>query len=305
VRIGVGGSASTLNAIVDEARAAEAMGAATYSLSNVFAHDAIGALAVVATRTDRIELLTAVIPAFPRHPMALAQQALTAQVVAGGRFTLGVGASQQPLIERVLGLSYEKPARRMREYLQVLLPLLQGQPTRFEGEFYRVRGGLTVNDARPVPCLIAALGPHMLRLAGELSGGTVLWLTGAKAVARHIAPRIRRAAANAGRPGPRIVCGLPIVLTREVDAARARANELWAGYGRLPSYRAMLDAQGVATPGDVVLAGDESALDAALAELEEAGVTTFLGTPFAVGDGAVERTHEYLAAKARESRRHE
>ena len=300
MKIGIGGSAGTLPGIIEEAKAAEAAGMATYSISNIFGHDAIGVQTVVALQTERIELLTAVVPSFPRHPMTMAQQALTAQAAAQGRFTLGIGLSHQVVIERILGLSYDRPARHMREYLQVLLPLLKGEAVRFDGELYHVHGALRVQDAKPVSCLIAALAPVMLRLAGELADGTILWLAGAKAISDHIAPRMRRAASAAGRPDPRIVCGLPLALTNDTGGARAKANEVWGAYARLPSYRAILDKQGAATPGEVVLAGGEAALDAALKELEVAGVTTFLGTPFGTEDGGVERTRDYLAAKAHE-----
>ena len=298
MQIGIGGSAATLTGIVDEAAAAERAGLATYSTSNIFAHDAIGALSVAATRTARIELLTAVVPAFPRHPLSLAQQALTAQASARGRFTLGIGASHRPVIERVLGLSYERPATRMREYLHVLLPLLRGEPVQFGGDVYRVKGALAVRDASPVSCVLAALGPVMLRMAGDLADGTVLWLTGARAIGEYVAPRICRAATTAGRPAPRIICGLPIALTRRPDDARVMANATWGVYARLPAYRLILDKQRAVTPGDVVLAGDESTLDGALNELRDAGVTTFLGTPLDAGDGSVDRTWEYLAARA-------
>jgi alkanesulfonate monooxygenase SsuD/methylene tetrahydromethanopterin reductase-like flavin-dependent oxidoreductase (luciferase family) len=139
----------------------------------------------------------------------------------------------------------------------------------------------------------------MLRLAGELTDGTVLWLAGAKAVREYVAPRIRRAAANAGRPEPRIICGLPIMLTKHSDEARAKANALWGTYGRLPAYRSILDRQAAAGPAEAAIVGDESMLDTALSDLEEAGVTTFLGTPFETDEGAVSRTRAYLAAKAK------
>jgi 5,10-methylenetetrahydromethanopterin reductase len=150
MHIGIGGNAATLKAIVDEAVAAEIGGFATYSVANIFSHDAVGALTVAATQTKRIELLTAVVPSFPRHPMSLAQQALTAQAAACGRFTLGIGVSHRPVIERVLGRSYEHPATQMREYLRVLLPLLKGETVEFNGDVYRVRGALVVRDAPPV-----------------------------------------------------------------------------------------------------------------------------------------------------------
>ncbi len=290
-----------LESLVQGAADAERDGFASYAMANIFGHDAIGTLTLAGTRTSRIELMTAVVPTYPRHPAAIAQQALTAATAAGGRFTLGIGLSHQVVIEGMYGYSYDRPARPMREYLSILLPLLRGEPVQVAGEHYTFRGGLRAADVPyPVPCVIAAMAPVMLRLAGELADGTVLWMTGAKAVRDHVAPRVRAAARDAGRPEPRIVASLPMALTSDVAAARAAANQQFENYGRLPSYRAMLDKQGAPNPGDAALIGDEAALDAALREMEEAGATTFNGAPFDDGTGSLARTHAYLASRARE-----
>lgn len=297
---GATGGSPSLAAIVEDAQRAEIEGFALFAMANIFTHDAIGALTVAGTQTERIELATAIVPTYPRHPFAMAQQALTAQAAAEGRFTLGIGLSHRVVIEGMLDISYDRPARHMREYLQVLMPLLHGEAVRYEGEQYTARGQLSVPDAKPVPCLLAALAPVMLRLAGEFADGTTLWMTGPKTVEEHIGPRIRRAASNAGRPDPRIVCGLPIALTNDAGGARAAAGAQFENYGNLPSYRAMLDIEGAPSPGDVAIVGDEAALDAALDRLESVGVTDFTGAPFAADDGAVERTRAYLADRAKQ-----
>lgn len=301
MQIGLMGLGGTLDEIVQGAVDAEAAGLASFAVANIFGHDAIGALTLAGAGTSRIELLTAVVPSYPRHPAAIAQQALTASAAAGGRFTLGIGLSHQVVIEGMYGLSFDRPARPMREYLSVLTPLLRGEPVQVAGESYTFRGALRVTDVHyPVPCVIAAMAPAMLRLAGSLADGTVLWMTGAKAIREHVAPRVRAAAAEAGRPEPRVICALPIALTDDVAAARALAGKQFENYGRLPSYRAMLDRQGAATPADAALIGGEAALDAALRELEESGVTQFNGAPFDDGAGSVARTHAFLAERARE-----
>ncbi|MBM3139035.1 MAG: TIGR03564 family F420-dependent LLM class oxidoreductase [Chloroflexi bacterium] len=301
MQLGVMSLGGSLDEIVQGAVDAEAAGFATCSIANIFGHDAIGALTLAGARTSRIELLSAVVPIYPRHPAAMAQQALTAAAASRGRFTLGIGLSHQIVIEGMFGLSFDRPARPMREYLSVLTPLLRGEPVRFEGDAYTFRGALRVPDAGgPVPCVIAAMGPAMLRLAGEMTDGTVLWMTGASAIRDHVAPRVRLAAARAGRPEPRVICSLPVALTSDTRTARERANAQFETYGRLPSYRAMLDRQGAPTPGDAALVGDERALDAALRELEEAGATAFHGAPFDDGTGSEERTREFLASRARE-----
>ncbi|WP_327104785.1 TIGR03564 family F420-dependent LLM class oxidoreductase [Nonomuraea glycinis] len=242
--------------------------------SHIFGVDALTALAV-AGRGHAIELGTAVVPVYPRHPAALAQQAMTVNAALGGRLTLGIGLSHQVVIENMYGYSYDKPARHMTEYLNVLLPASRGEQVDYTGETVKANIRLGTPGAG-FPVLIAALGPRMLKLAGTVADGTVLWMTGPKTVADHIAPTINAAAAEAGREPPRIVCELPVSVTDDPDAARARVNEIFEVYGQLPSYRAMLDREGAAGPGDVAIVGDESSVRAQIDQLAEAGVTDFV-----------------------------
>lgn len=287
----------TLEAQLDEIRQAERDGFAFFSLPNVSGLDAISVLTIAGRETRRIELTTGVTPIPPRHPVALAQQALTAQAACGGRFGLGIGLSHKVVIEDMLGLSYAHPARRVREYLEVLMPLVQGKPASFSGELYRVQGALQVKGGTPVPVVLAALGPKLLELAGRLADGTATWMTGPRTLADHTVPAIRRAARDAGRPEPRVFAGLPIAITNDPAAARATANQLFAPYGRLPSYRAMLDREGAAGPGDVALLGDEAALRAGLARMRDAGVTHFAASAFPADRDAIARTRAFLRAE--------
>ena len=286
-----------LEALVEKARDLEARGFHTLWLANIFAIDAITAAALIGRETSRIELGTAVVPTYPRHPTALAQQTLTTQAACEGRFTLGIGLSHQIVIEGLLGLSYDRRAKHMREYLSVLGPLLRGEKAEFQGEEFRVNLGLEVPGSRPVSTLVAALGEHMLRIAGEQADGTILWMTGARTVEEHVVPTIRSAAAAHGRPQPRIVAGLPIVLTDDERAARDAVGKIMVHYGQIPSYRAMLDREGVAGPGDIALVGDERQLDAALDRLAAAGVTDFDAALIPVDDEAEARTLEYLQGR--------
>jgi F420-dependent oxidoreductase-like protein len=253
-------------------------------LSNIFGLDALTALAVAGSQVQGIELGTAVVPTYPRHPAVLAQQALTTATACGGRLTLGIGLSHKIVIEDMYGYSFDRPARHMREYLSVLLPLLDGEQVSFDGE--TLRAGITLTTPRPgrVPVLLAALAPQMLRLAGQRTDGTILWMTGPATVRDHIVPAITKAAADAGRPAPRVVCMLPICVTDDPEAARARANRVFAIYGQLPSYRAMLDREGAAQPGDVVLAGDEASVAGQVDALAQAGVTDFVAAEYSRGD---------------------
>lgn len=297
VMLGASGGDDSIDAVVRTARRVEQAGLDNLWMANIFSFDAISTLSIVGREVPRLRLGTAVTPTFPRHPTAIAQQALTAAAATGNRFVLGIGLSHKVVIENMLGLSYDAPARHMREYLDVLMPLLRGETLNYQGELYRVGGlTLTVPGAEPVPTVVAALGPLMLRVAGELADGTNTWMVGPKTMETHIVARLTKAAEAAGRPAPTVVGGVPIVLTRKPDEARQRIAQALVMYGQLPSYRAMLDREGVAGPADIAIVGDENALRGEMDRFRNAGVTDFNAAIMAVEDGAYERTLEFLAS---------
>ena len=252
----------------------------------IFGADSMTALALAGARTKRIELGTAIIPTYLRHPYVLAQQALTVQVATGGRFTLGIGPSHQPVVESMWGLSYDKPARHIRQYLSVLRPLVHEGRVKTEGDLFRVNATLNVIGAKPTPILIAALAPVMLRIAGEMAEGTVTWMTGPKTIESHIAPRISAAAKASGRPQPRVVVGLPIAVTDDPASARERATQAFQIYGQLVNYRRVLDKEGAEGPADVAIIGDEAEVERQVRALASAGATDFLAAELPVGDDA-------------------
>jgi F420-dependent oxidoreductase-like protein len=185
----------------------------------------------------------------------------------------------------------------MREYLEVLCPLLRGETVSHQGEEYRVNAALQVPGAKPVPLLVAALGPVMLKLTGRMADGTITWMTGPQTLENHIIPTMGKAAADAGRPTPRTVAGLPIVVTNDAASARETIGKLLTMYGQLPSYRAMLDREGVAGPAEVAIAGDEAAVGAEIDRLRDIGVTDFNAAIMPVEDGAAERTLDFLQSR--------
>ncbi len=288
-----------LPALIAEAQRAEGDGFSSVWVANINGFDALTALAVLGREMRTIALGSGVVPTYPRHPFAMAQQAMSTQAATGNRLLLGIGLSHKVVIENMLGLSWDKPFSHMREYLAVLAPLIQKGRVEFRGEQYQVNTMLKVNGAEPCPILVAALAPKMLALAGQAADGTVTWMTGPKTVRDHVAPRINDAASAAGRPKPRVVVLLPVAVTEDLDAARASAAKRYAVYGTLPSYRAMLDREGAQGPADVVLVGNEAALARQLDELAQAGATDFVASPFPVGEdkaGSVERTRAALLA---------
>jgi 5,10-methylenetetrahydromethanopterin reductase len=247
----------------------------------IFGPDALTLLAAAGAQVPGIGLGTGVVPVYPRHPMMLAQQALTVQLATANRLILGIGLSHQVVVEGMWGMSFEKPARYMKEYLAALMPLLHGEKVDVEGERLTTHAfaPLEVRDVSAPPVLVAALGDTMLKLAGRVADGTVTWMTGISTIESHIAPVIRAAAKKAGRPAaPRIAVSLPISVTADIDAACERINEEFAIYPNLPSYKAMLDKEGANCAADVAIVGDEDSVRASLDKLAAAGATDFVAS---------------------------
>jgi F420-dependent oxidoreductase-like protein len=291
-----------------DARWAEEAGLATVWIPQIpDEFDALTAAALAGAETSRIEIGTAVVPVQPRHPIALAQQALSTQAVCGGRLSLGLGVSHHWVIDEMLGLPYEHLAPTMRAHLDVVEPALRGPGiVDVRNELFRVHSPLDVTDITPTPVLLAALGPAMLRLAGERTDGTILWLADERAIATHVAPRITQAAEAAGRPAPRIVAGIPVCLCRddEVDAAVERANRILAEAEVSPNYQRLLDHGDARNVGDILAAGGEAAIEKRLRSFADAGVTDVSVRVVPLGDGrdellaSLRRTRDLLGSLA-------
>jgi 5,10-methylenetetrahydromethanopterin reductase len=254
-------------------------------------------LALAGRATTRIELGTAVMPTYPRHPIAMAQEAMTANAATRGRLALGIGLSHRPVIEDVMGLSYAHPARHMQEYLTVLQALLHDHTVAYTGETLRVTADVSVPEPRPLPVLLAALAPRMLQLAGSMADGTITWMAGVKTLAAHVVPRLQAAAQEAGRQAPRVCVGLPIAVTDDVTGAREAAARLFERYGQLTNYRRLLDIEDAQGPADVAVLGNEAEVTRQLRALAQAGATDFLAAIFPVGAdaaGSRARTWELL-----------
>ncbi|HEX5502517.1 MAG TPA: TIGR03564 family F420-dependent LLM class oxidoreductase [Thermomicrobiales bacterium] len=297
VNLGLGGGVSDLEGLLRQIAAAEARGLAGAWTPNIRAFDALTVLALAGPRTGRIELGTYVVPTYPRHPAALAQQALTVQAATGNRLTLGIGLSHRVAMEDGLGYDWSHPIRHMREYLLALDALLSGEPATFAGEEFRVKDyQLTVPGATPPPVLVAALGPQMLRLTGQLAAGTAIWMGGPRYLAHDCVPVIAEAARRAGRPAPRVLVGLPVCVTDRPEEVRRQAATAFELYGQLPSYRAILDKEGAAGPADVALIGPEATVRAGVEALAAAGATDLIASVYAPRGESADRTLDLLAA---------
>jgi F420-dependent oxidoreductase-like protein len=227
-----------------------------------------------------------VLQTYTCHPtlMATRAAAVVSAIGAPRRFTLGVGPSHRPVIEGMHGLPYDTPGQHTEEYVQIVTALLRGEQVSFTGQEFRVNvGPLALVEGVEIPVLVSALGPRLLRVAGQHAAGTVLWMANAKAIDEHVAPPIRAAAADADRPEPRIVAGLPVAVHDDIADARAAAAEQFALYGQLPNYRRILERGGVASPGEAAIVGNEAAVTRQIEALFEAGATDVWAAPFPVG----------------------
>lgn len=267
-------------------------------LDGVAPWDALTSIAATGAAVPGIGLGTSVVVSYAQHPLTLARQALTTQAIVGGRLTLGVGTSHAPLVEQAYGLSFERPARHLREFLAALVPALRGEAVDVHGDTVTAVGRVAIPDAPPPPVLLAALGRSMLRLAGEAADGTITTWSGPRVVEEWIVPTLQAAAASAGRPTPQVVVNLPVAVTDDPDGARRFVAERFGMAGQLPSYRAVLAREGVAGPADLAIVGDEDHVTASVRRFAEIGATEFLASTFgALADR--KRTLSLLAELAR------
>ena len=290
----------SIEGAIDQVRRIKDAGFNSAWATQIFGNDALTMLAVVGSHVEDIDLGTAVIPVYPRHPQIMAQQALTVQSATQNRLSLGIGLSHQIVVESLWGYSYDKPARYMREYLEALVPMLNGGTSMVTGEVITAitTGPLEIPDVEAPSLLVAALAPTMLKLAGTVADGTVTWMTGISTIETHIAPKITQAASDAGRDAPRIVVSLPICLTDNIEAAKDSIDEAFSIYPSLPSYKAMLDIEGVQRPADISLVGSAEQILDGIGRLTEAGGTELV-CAFAGNKDEQHASFDLLASYAR------
>jgi len=303
MRIGINGTglvgkASVAAVVADVARARE-QGFASYWLAEhpTGGFDALTVLALAGQQVPDIELGTAVIPTWPRHPMVLAGQANTVASTIPERLCLGIGLSHAVMMAD-LGIGFEKPIRHLREFLEVLMPLIRNGEVDTRGTSLAGKAKFFRAPDRPCQVVVAALGPQALKVAGELADGVSLAWVGPRTIAGHIVPRLHEAAEAAGREAPRVIATLPVCVTDDPATIRAHINKNLAMYGQLPSYRAMFDREGAASPADVAIVGSREEVEAGLNALREAGVTDYAASAYALKPQEREATGELLKAWA-------
>ena len=295
--IGGAGSAGTLQGQISQIVEAEKAGFDSLWAAHIMDVDVMTMLSMAAEQTTSIEIGTAVTPTFLRHPIAMAQQALTVQKVANGRFTLGLGVNHKPVVEGRLGMKFHRPWRHMFEYLNIVQSLIREGKVDYEGEIFSANTQFTMSSLPETPVLLAALGPRMLNTAGELADGTITWMTGTETLRQYVVPTINDAAHEAGRKKPRVVAAVPLSITDDRDSGFEQADKYFGGYGQLPSYRAMLDREGVESSAEMALIGNEKEVETMLKDYSEAGATEVAVQIFPAGkdvDSSVARTTEFL-----------
>ena len=297
-------TASSTDVITEHAAQAAADGFASYWLSQSSTgggFDALTSIVLAAEHAPNIEFGTAIIPTLLRHPLVMATQALTTQSVIGNRLALGIGLSHRETMVDMLGLEFPKPIRHMREYLTILQALLRDHEASFRGEYLTCNSELAAYDCTPPPVIVAALGEQMLRLTGRLADGTILWVVGPKTIRDFIVPHIQAGAEKGGRPAPRVIASLPTCVTDKPEEVREMVAAMLVQYGQLPFYRAVLDREGAATPGDVAVLGNEDQVREQIAALADAGATEFSALEFPAGPEEAARTRALLKELASES----
>mgnify|MGYP005705347271 FL=1 len=293
MELGIFGSSRNIEDLKKQVQEANNLGYSTFWTPQIFNLDALTALAVIAESVEGIRLGTSVIPTYPRHPMMLAQQALTVNQVSNGRLDLGIGLSHKPVVEGMWGISFDAPVGHMSDYLQILMALLHDGTISYGGKHLTSRGGIDVPADAP-PVLVAALGPQMLKLVGRVADGTVTWMTGPETIRNHISPVINAAAEEAGRPVPQVIAAVPVCITSDLDMAEEYAKRDFGFYGDLPSYRAMLEREGLANSWDIALSGSFEEVAEGLQKYSDSGGTQVVAAVYGP-DEAREQTVSELA----------
>ncbi|WP_329087139.1 TIGR03564 family F420-dependent LLM class oxidoreductase [Streptosporangium sp. NBC_01469] len=290
--------AAPIPELLTEIERAAADGFSRFWLGEHGGWDPLTVFAALGDRAPGIEVATSVVGTYPRHPLALAAQALTTHAATGGRLTLGVGPSHAPVVEGRYGLTWQPPVQHTREILDVLGRVLRGEEVEVRGQVVTAVGGVAAPGVTPPSLLLAANGPRMLALAGEQADGALTMWTTPRFLDEVVVPTVTTAAA--GRAAPRIVVGLLASVTSDVDGTRERVDAGFRQAATLPTFRALLDRQGSAGPADTLVAGDEAAVEKAVGRFADAGATELIIFPV----GLPEDQGRTVALSADLARRH-
>jgi F420-dependent oxidoreductase-like protein len=293
-------AASLVDDVLDKARAAHDAGVSQLWLGQQLDYDAISLAAVIGTAIPTVAVGTSVVPINPRHPLIVAAGAQTAQAATHGKFSLGLGLGVSFLEESVFGITTSNTVQRLREFLTVLRAIQEDRTVNFHGsQLTAVDPSMlpvALAGATPFPLYVAAMGPCALRVTGELADGTLPANAGPRTIEGFIAPTIAQAAADAGRPPPRINAIVGVAVTGDVDAARAAAATRLAVYDSIPSYQKVFAREGVSSAIDLAVIGPAEMVSRRLKSYLDAGATDLTLLPLQTEPDQLRRLYEVAAA---------
>jgi 5,10-methylenetetrahydromethanopterin reductase len=304
MRIGLvsGAPQHTLSELVADAAKARNDGMASYWISPDTSVDVLTAIAVIGHSVPDIELGASVDPTFLRHPMLLAMQASTVQQAVNGRLLLNIAPPMPRNRQSFSGYIYEQPLSHTRRVVTVLRQLLKGESLDDQGRSMAVRGRIEVKNVAP-PILLSAFKSRMLKFAGGYADGIVTWMVGQKTLASYVVPRVKQAALLAMRPAPRIMAAVAVCVTDDDSTAIEAARVALEDFGALATYRTMLDREGVMSPHDLMVSGDEAQVREGLLKFGEAGATDLLVVELCPDAESARRTRKLLTSIIRSCNR--
>jgi F420-dependent oxidoreductase-like protein len=292
------GATNLVDDVIDQARRAHELGVKKVWLAQQLSYDAISLAALVGTAVPGLGVGTSVVPINPRHPLIVAQLAQTAQAATHGNFSLGLGLGARMLEGPAFGGDWPHVITRLREHLTILRSAIDTGSVDFQGSEISASPPLPVQVAggSPIPIYVAAMGPKALRVTGELADGTIPYLAGPRTIGEFIVPTINKAAAEAGRPAPRVITAVPVLVSADVESARAAAAEHLSFYASIPSYRNVIAREGVDNIAELAAVGTEEAVARQLASYLDAGATELTLSPLERTDSADREALWRLAA---------
>ncbi|WP_167097735.1 LLM class F420-dependent oxidoreductase [Mycobacterium sp. DL592] len=266
--------------VINQARGAYAAGVRQVWFAQQFDLDAISLSGVVGAAVPGLGVGTFVVPINPRHPLVVASLAQTAQAASHGNFTLGLGLGAHEPERVAFGQKWPGTVERLREHLTVLRSIFDTGTVDFHGSQITASPGWPprVAGGTPVPIYVAAMGPKSLAVTGELADGTLPYLAGPRTISEFIVPTISAAAAAAGRPEPRVIAAVPVLVTDDVPAGRRAAEEVLSFYTAIPSYQKVIAREGVSSVAELAAIGPAEAVLEQLRSYRSAGVSDLVLT---------------------------
>jgi F420-dependent oxidoreductase-like protein len=272
----------SLDQAIERVRRAEELGYDSVYVTHIAARDSLAVLMAYAATTERIKLGTGVLPIYSRTPVATAQTAATIDEYSGGRMVLGLGVSHQVTVENWFQSKIDRPLQAMREYVEILRACFSGEDPP-QGEIFATRFRFMGYEPRPeLPIYVAALSPKMLRLAGEIADGVMLWLCNPSYISDVVVPAVRagRERAGKGLDGFDVVAAVPAAVTDNKQETYETMRSELVTYWSLPFYRAMIERSGF---GEDISAFD-AGIEAGDVERAKAGISDrFLEALTAIG----------------------